>query len=348
MAWTTPQYTKGEIDRAGDILISGSLTTEDEWQRALTIINNWRSAHGYPLQALKMTLRTRARKVDASAIVSQRLKRLPSIDTKLRRNRNMALSQMQDLGGARAVLRSVNDVGSLVKVYEVAAGKNPTDRAELVKTYDYISKPKPDGYRGVHLILKYRSGVPHKQEWNGLRIEIQVRSRRQHAWATAVETVDTLLSQSLKTGGGAETWRRFFALMGTAIAVREHSPCVPGTPANEDALISELRALNLHLDVEQTLTAISVALERTQSPIHDQGFFLLELEPQEKSLRVTPYPRTESTQASQDYLIAEERLRGRGNAVLVSVEDMAALRAAYPNYFLDTKIFLDMLRTVVR
>ncbi|HKX17736.1 MAG TPA: (p)ppGpp synthetase, partial [bacterium] len=75
----------------------------ERFEAALEVINNWRSSHSYPLQALKMTLKLRAKRIDSNAIVAQRLKRLSSIATKLRRNKHMALSQMQDLGGCRAV-----------------------------------------------------------------------------------------------------------------------------------------------------------------------------------------------------------------------------------------------------
>jgi len=71
----------------------------------------------------------------------------------------MALSQMQDLGGARAVLRHHLNVDELVDLYETASAKNPQGRAEFVKKYDYIRNPKNDGYRSVHLIYKYRSAA---------------------------------------------------------------------------------------------------------------------------------------------------------------------------------------------
>jgi hypothetical protein len=57
---------------------------------------------------------------------------------------------------------------------------------------NYIEKPKPDGYRGVHLIIKYRSTA--KREYKDQNIEVQIRSRLQHAWATAVETCETFTS----------------------------------------------------------------------------------------------------------------------------------------------------------
>jgi hypothetical protein len=135
--------------------------------------------------------------------------------------------------------------------------------------------------------------------------------------------------------------------MGTAIALREGTPAVPGTPSGENTLVTELRSLNQQLEVEHTLTALGVAVEGIEHPALNQAYFLLELEPQAKSLRVKSYPQSESAKASQEYLAAEERLRGHGNAVLVSVEDIAVLRRAFPNYFLDTNIFVDTLKTIL-
>jgi len=55
-----------------------------------------------------MTLIKRAKKIDKQAIIAQRLKRLPSIDAKLRQHASwMKLTQMQDIGGCRAIVRSV-------------------------------------------------------------------------------------------------------------------------------------------------------------------------------------------------------------------------------------------------
>src|SRR5712692_9790878 len=156
MAWTKPLFKKGEVDRAGQMLISGAAGTE-EWDPALAVINNWRSSHSYPLQVLKMNLLGRARRIDERAIIAQRLKRLSSISVKLGRNTHMALSQMHDIGGCRAVLRTVGHVDALIQRYEDAISKNPTVRAQFVKKYDYVLQPKSDGYRSIHLVYKYRS-----------------------------------------------------------------------------------------------------------------------------------------------------------------------------------------------
>jgi ppGpp synthetase/RelA/SpoT-type nucleotidyltranferase len=74
---------------------------------------------------------------------------------------------------------------------------------------DYILSPKNSGYRSVHLLYKYNSDKKAPSIYNGLFIEVKIRSRLQHAWATAVETVVTFLQQALKSSQGEEEWLRF-------------------------------------------------------------------------------------------------------------------------------------------
>lgn len=116
MAWAKPLFSKGQVDKAGEELIDDDETKSsdlEEIEQMLAVINNWRAAHSYPLLAVRMTLTGRAKRVDDRAIVAQRLKRLSSISIKLHRNENMALSQMQDIGGCRAVVRTVAHVDAV-------------------------------------------------------------------------------------------------------------------------------------------------------------------------------------------------------------------------------------------
>jgi ppGpp synthetase/RelA/SpoT-type nucleotidyltranferase len=211
MAWTKPEHTHSRVDSAGGVLASENPEPEDVFE-AIDVVNNWRASHAYPLQSLKMTLIGRARKLDKTALIAQRTKRIPAIRLKLRNNPNMKLSKMHDIGGCRAVLASVSHVERLHKVYSLATAKNPRRGGEFVRQYDYISNPKPDGYRSVHLVYKFHSESRALRVYNGLRIELQLRSRLQHAWATAVETVDFFTGQALKSNIGDAEWKRFFAL----------------------------------------------------------------------------------------------------------------------------------------
>lgn len=84
---TKPKYTRREVDRAGDGIVAQDIVGTPTRNAALAIVSNWRSSHGYPTQSYHMTLLKRATSVDRYATVVQRLKRLPSIEAKLRRNR---------------------------------------------------------------------------------------------------------------------------------------------------------------------------------------------------------------------------------------------------------------------
>ena len=202
-----------------------------------------------------MSLRHRARNLDRTALVAQRIKRLPSIIRKLELLDWMTLAQMQDIGGCRAVLRNIAHVKKLMLGYQAGYGVH-----KLVRCDDYIETPRKSGYRGVHLVYKYQSdgiGAPY----NDQQIEMQLRSQMQHIWATAVETVDTFTRQALKSSLGQPDWLRFFALMSSAIAIAERSPLVPGTPQEGSALIAELRAVATRLDVERRFGAFPTVIK---------------------------------------------------------------------------------------
>jgi hypothetical protein len=350
MAWTELLYTPQQINTAAKALVAvfqgddadtPDLEGWDAYFAALPVIDNWRSAHNYPLNTFQVTLRKYARDIDEKAIVAQRIKRLSSIEAKLRRMPNLLLSEMQDLGGCRAVLRSIGDVHRLVAQYDRSNIKH-----ELASRDDYIERPKRSGYRGIHLVYRYYSDK-QKKIYNGLKTEIQIRSRFQHAWATAVETVGTFVHQALKSSVGDKAWLRFFALMGSAIASRERAALVPGTPQDIDELLAELYDLTKSLNVENRLKSYGEALKMTSTPrqVKQAHYYLLELNPAASELKISGFKLNQRRQATESYFEAEKIVSanpGR-DAVLVSVDSLSALDRAYPNYFADTRMFLMLL-----
>ena len=175
--WVKPAHGKGDIDRAGASLVpwwKGEITIDEQPKifDFYKIAENWRSSHAMPLLTFRINLGERARRIDPNRIVAQRMKRFSSLMNKLVREENMKLSQMQDLGGCRAILK---DVGAAQRVYQFYQGGPPF--GDGLKCYDYIQNPKADGYRGIHVIGRYQARLGKNRHWNGQRIEIQLRSQ---------------------------------------------------------------------------------------------------------------------------------------------------------------------------
>ena len=346
MAWVKPEYSREEINAAGKLLVRVASDPDrptdaelEGFDSALSVINNWRSSHGYPLFSLRINLARIAKKIDPAALIAQRVKRLVSISAKLQRFPTMKLSQMQDLGGARAILSNVMMVRETVKHFETSRARH--ERASLD---DYITTPKVSGYRGVHLVYRFQSGNRHKRIYNGLKVELQLRSAYQHAWATAVETVGTFSGQALKSSLGSEQWQKFFALMGSEIALREKTPLVPGTAQTRQELRDALRNYSDVLKVMDRLRGYRLAVRAlTATRQNDAKYFLLQLDPASSELLVKGFDALE--EAAREYEDAEKLVRekeGR-DAVLVSVDSISALQKAYPNYFADTRVFMQLL-----
>lgn len=353
--WIRPDQdvSKSQLDAAGALLIGRQPKGKapDNRDAALAIINRWRSAHNWPLNTVMTTLRRRSEAVSQHALVAQRLKRLSSIDAKLRRFPAMQLSQMQDIGGCRAVLPTVAAVNEMVQQYHEARAKSPKRGVQILKVYDYIGTPKPDGYRGIHLIFRYGSRSAKNADWNGMRVEMQVRTALQHAWATAVETVSTFTGQQLKADVGEDSWKRFFALMSSAIALRENCPQVAATPTNPRELVTELRLLNDSLNVDTVLSAYQTVVHHSgTSDVPRGGYYLVILDTESRQVTVSGFEDAEQAKASAAYLEIEKRVEENPNlnAVLASVDTIASLRVAFPNYYLDTTVFRAALADALR
>lgn len=65
MAWAVPEYDFQEVNAAGKALSSMALpVATTAGFDALSVINNWRSSHAYPLNTFQITLRNRARRIE--------------------------------------------------------------------------------------------------------------------------------------------------------------------------------------------------------------------------------------------------------------------------------------------
>ncbi len=339
MKWVTSIYSKKEVMRAGEVLISDA-STDDERSIAMDVLSNWRAAHAYPMHALLIFLRTQSSKIDNNAIVVQRLKRTPSILDKLLRFPQMKLHRMQDISGCRSVVNTVNHVEKLSNVLTTSR-----TRHKLHKQDDYIQKPKESGYRGIHLIYKYNG---NKKDYEDFFVEIQLRSRIQHSWATSVEIVDLFTRQALKASHGNQEWLDFFKYASAEFAKLEKRPV--GDHLDGIDTKAELQRLSETLNVVKRLNAFAVSTQYVATKQDNKtDYFLLELTSETNAITVTQFASSDLDTATKTYLEKEKSAKKDSSydVVLVAAGSMHALKAAYPNYFADSKSFLNYLAKVI-
>lgn len=349
MAIKVPTESKGQIDKAGEVLIS-EFPDNVDWAQAMDLADRWRACHAYPIHTFQATLRNNVAKIiiGDDYIVAQRLKRMPTIIDKLKHSPSMHLTTMQDIGGVRAVLPKVKDVYALASIYSAKS----RFKHELVKVKDYIKEPRTlDGYRSLHLIYKYRNS--QAPEYNNLRVELQIRTKLQHFWATAVETMGTLLGQALKSRRGAvdNDWIDFFALVSSAFAYIEETPRLPRfKDMSYDETAQAISAAEKKLGALAQMRGFFTAVNEIDMDIKKKwSYHLIVLNSIEKTVQITPYNRDSSEQAMLDYSRAEARA-AKGEAiepVLVSAGPIGTLRRAYPNFFLDITEFVAMVEKII-
>ncbi len=217
---------------------------------------------------------------------------------------------------------------------------------------NYIDAPKRDGYRSIHLIYRYNSDKERKKPYNDLLVEVQIRSKLQHLWATAIETVDFFTRQAIKSSEGQKEWMDFFRLVSSAFARMEGCNIVPDTPIDEKELCLEIKKREKELNVIKVMRGWAKAVkifEQTARQKPNLKFFLLELDILGEKLNISGYTKREEEQAIKDYAESEKRNNGKKeyDVVLVGAENSTELKKAYPNYFVDTQEFLKYLQEVI-
>jgi hypothetical protein len=340
LAETTKRYTNGEIDRAGKILSSLSVAAKGQESHAMEVMDNWRLSHAHPMDVARKTLEARAKTISHNPTFGTRLKTESSIRAKLKREGKMQLSSMQDIGGCRVILRDMDQVNNLLKLY--AGDRN-------ARVTDYVATPRVSGYRGKHIIWSFEADHESHACYNKMRIEIQVRTELQHSWATAVEVCSTFTDQNLKSDHPIckdARWVRFFALMGSAMALGEGGGPVRDTPSNKTKLLAELKELAEALKVTEVMRRWNTATEiiGSKSDTHAHNF-LIELQAFDHfraRVNVTAYEKGREQEAAENRVLRETEARNKMGVqvALVGVQSINTLKTAYPNYFSDTTRFV--------
>jgi ppGpp synthetase/RelA/SpoT-type nucleotidyltranferase len=338
-----------EVLRAGEALAGAIPWTDEEKaesaRQIFRIAHNWRDSHAYPMRKVRYELsaQIRRQKANANSPVA-RLKRMPSIRRKLRTIPGN-LNQMNDLAGCRAILPQMEDVQHFIK------GMRENTAHEIFREYPYIFQPKPDGYRSHHMVLKFR-GKSEEEVYDGRRVEVQIRTELQHSWATAVEAVGLFRREDLKAGQGNSDWLRLFKLMSAEFALDEG--CAVIDVEDHILRIKEIMDLERKLDAVDTLEKLSQAFSYSENYVFDPNskpdYFRIEYDRAAGEVRIRPYFGPINATKSYDHAEVKNDESGSRETkiVLVEVDEIENLRAAYPNYFGDVQKFKSKLRNVAK
>jgi putative GTP pyrophosphokinase len=341
-------YSRNLIKKAGKTLRKKSDCSQQELLEAENVLTYWRTIHGKVMTNFYEIVRSEVEKINSKAVVVQRLKRCPSIAAKLNRYPDTQLTTIQDIAGIRAIMKDMKEVEQLRESLKKYA------QIHEFKTYDnYITNPKTSGYRSIHLIFRYID--ENDLERNGLLIEIQIRTELQHSWATAVETMGAFLGSNLKFGEGQNKWLKYFALTSNAFSYIEGTPQVPGYNhlSKEETFKQAVYEYNYN-QIEVNLSGFVVAVkEISKQTIANAVYYILNLDLKKLTLNIIGFPLELFESANREYTKLEKQYSGNNDyqVVLVSIESINELKEAYPNYFLDTKVFLsnmDKIKTDIK
>lgn len=340
MTVLSPQYSNKQVVKAGKAL-GGTLPDDPsrfrEYIELFRIAHGWRMSHAQPMQRVWHELRGKIRKAKATGISAARLKRMASIRRKLTRI-STTLLQIEDIGGCRAIMDSMSDLNRVLALY-----RDGGSRHKIRKDRSYLDQPKPDGYRSHHLAFEFQPTNEEERVFEGRRIEIQIRTRLQHSWATAVEAMGLVRNEDLKAGEGNREWLRLFALVSAEYAESEGCLPAPGMP-DKSARIAEIRELDRKLSATNTLVNLNQAFDFSHSYNTSSKYLLIQYNNNNRTVRVKGFNTI--VQGGGGLSSTEEVTKDGLTSVLVEVDKVENLKAAYPNYFLDVSLFAQNLAKI--
>ena len=329
---------KKTVDRAGALLRSEKPGGE-VYRMAYENVALWRGCFALPLQRMNMIVRRRRIQ---PMIVAQRLKRMSSIIDKLKRYKDMQTSRIQDIGGLRVVFQNLREMYAFSDEMKSLS----LDNFSLVRLKDYVKEPKESGYRGIHQIFKFNN--PDYPESDGRLIELQIRTRLQHLWATSVESLDIILNSAFKTGRDGAPHARYMQLASALFALAEGQlPQAEFVEVPAAEIAAEIGQEGAQFDeylrdnVDKTLIA--------GAPGEEDSYTLLSLDMIDDKPHVSVWAgfKGGETQAVRKYSDLEAGTDDSSLVVLVCAGGtMRELEEAYPNYFLRLRTFKDELSRI--
>lgn len=178
--------SKSQINRIGKQIRKKLNQNDVIIESDLELLQNYRISFQSSLNAVFDFLVLKSKYHYKGSLTVYRLKRIDTIIRKIKRFPTMSLSKMQDIAGCRSI------VGSESQIYKIVKDFEENSQFEIIDRADYIKDPRETGYVSYHLIVK-----PIDSE---RFVEIQLRTRAHHSWATLVEITDLIFNVKLKEG----------------------------------------------------------------------------------------------------------------------------------------------------
>ena len=175
-----------------------------------------------------------------------------------------------------------------------------------------------------------------------MRVEIQIRTKLQHDWATAVETAELISNSSLKASQGDQSWLDFFKLVSAIFSLRENQPVneLYRDMTEEDYCRNFYETNNKYKFVDN-LKALVGAVDFYEKESFNGGYVLVVIDYVKKRIDIRHFNPQDTDKANEQYAQIEKSIDKEAEAVvLVSVSDMKELREAYPSYFLNAGEFI--------
>lgn len=320
--------SKGAVNRAGDALRKEALGPGQA-----DTLETWRMAHRDVINTFQALLRARAKNLDI--VVAQRLKRRATIIDKLSRLPSMQLARMDDVAGCRLIF------SSLKSLHEFRDKLHKANMKHVLKNekskYDYIEAPSDRGYRGIHDIYEHRSKKGNTK-CDGLLIEIQYRTKIQHAWATAVEVVTEITEHEPKFDRGDRRYIKLFCLASEMMArTQEGMPPKLFPELGNKELRAEFEAVNNEIGVMQML--IDLIINEWMADQAKSDHIILHIS---KKAEFKLYQFDLELEASTKLLELEKEFP-EDNIVLVGAQNLEEVKSAFRNYFNDVREFINLM-----
>ncbi|ETZ25348.1 MULTISPECIES: RelA/SpoT domain-containing protein [Fusobacterium] len=339
------------IRKIGEKLREGIELTEEEKLE----FDNFREAHNIIIKLFTIELK----KVNFSKqhLTASRNKRIETIISKLCRPEKPKLDRIHDIAGTRIIFENIKSLEDYIDILENTELVNFKEKINEDKNrYNYIKNPKSDGYRSIHKVFYYSSNIPYstlnEKSFNleNKKIELQLRTRLQHIWATTVEIYDIINKSNIKTGthNKLETKEGLFFKNCSLVFEGIESNDVEKIKININKIFRDKDLVEIYNRLKGIKNIKNIQLPKTLGS--DEVFILITDLNKGKTTFFTTDP-IEKNDKQDTFLInasyrrlEEKNTKGEYILLLLTLGDIKKLKNVYPNYFLNTNKFISILK----